>query len=226
MSSRAQESLDSLTTQTADSLAVSTLEKEVEEPKEIMPFFSSASFIYDYGKLAGLFLKTEMKQEVGAQIEFWNRLVLVGEFGTAKLEPNGAYQNANYISEGWYYRAGIGYKYDMNPKNNFALTLRYGQSFYGDKGRVEIFSKSGIHDDYVEPFNRENNTAYWYEVVLSSEKKIWKGLYTGFHMRLRVMGYYEQQQPLDVYSIPGYGRTFDNTIPAINLYLKYAFEMF
>ena len=196
--------------------------------KATMPFFSSASILFDYGKLVGLALDTESKYEGGVQLEFWNRLCLVGDLGKAELTPTQIYKNGNYLSEGTYYRLGIGYKHDMNPKNNLAFTFRYAQANYQDKADILIVSESGLYNDYSDAFERQDLSAFWYELVLSTEKRFWKGLYAGVHLRLRVMGEYDRTAPevFDTYVIPGYGRSFDKTIPAINLYLKYAFERF
>jgi hypothetical protein len=196
----------------------------VAEQVEVLPLFSSAAIVFDYGKLVGLALDTETKYEIGAQVDIKDKLLLIGEFGIATLTPNGAYVNTNYISEGSYFRVGLGYKINMNAKNNILFSLRYAKSTYSDKGTIDIKSSTGIFDTYNEPFEREEISAYWYEAVLSSETRLWKGLYAGFHIRLRVMGDYDKQLPLDVFSIPGYGRTFDKTIPAFNLYIKYALE--
>ncbi|UXP31129.1 DUF6048 family protein [Reichenbachiella agarivorans] len=191
-----------------------------------MPVLSSVSVLFDYGKLVGLVLDTESKYEIGGQVEFLNKLVVIGEYGIATLNPRGSYVNAAYVSEGSYYRVGLGYKIDMNEKNNFIFSLRYGSSTYSDQGEIQIHSASGIYDPLVQSFDRDDITAYWYEAVMSSEKRVWKGLYAGFHLRLRVMGDYDDQLPLDVFSIPGYGRTFDKTVPAFNLYIKYSLERF
>lgn len=214
-----------------DSVAVIVPSVAVETPADSLndvqfPILSSVALIFDYGKMIGLVLDTESKYEGGVQLEFYNKFFLTGEYGIATLEPNGAYINANYISKGSYWRAGLGYKVDMTPKYNFMFGFRYGQSSYSDKGEIEIVSQSGIYDTYVEPFERRNLSAHWYELVLSSERKVWKGLYAGFHARLRIMGGYDKQEPLDVFSIPGYGRTFSKTVPAINLYVKYSLEFF
>lgn len=190
------------------------------------PTLSSVALVFDYGKLVGLVLKTESKYEAGVQFEFFNKLQLVGEFGIATLAPNDVYVNANYVSKGSYWRVGLGYKIDMSPKYNFMFGVRYGQSTFSDGGEIQIVSNSGLYDTYLEPFDRDNLSAHWYELVMSSERRVWKGLYLGFHARLRVMGGYDEQVPLDVFSIPGYGRTIDKSVPAINLYIKYALELF
>lgn len=191
------------------------------------PFLSSAGLLFDYGKpVAGLLLDTEQKLEVGAQIEFFNKFFICAEYGSAVLEPDDAYQNAEYKSQGQYYRLGFGYKIDMNPKNNFYFSLRYGSARYQDEGIVTIQSESGLFEEYTSPYKRDDLFASWYEFVLSSEVKVWKGFYAGFHARFRVLNSFDEQAPIDTYSIPGYGRTIDKTIPAVNLYLKYAVGWF
>ncbi|UXX78026.1 DUF6048 family protein [Reichenbachiella carrageenanivorans] len=206
-------------------LAKETLVTE-EMTEKKMPLFSSVAVSLDYGKLFGQFLKTESKFEFGGQLEFRNKLILVGEYGFATLNPNGAYQNTDYQSEGNYFRVGLGYKIDMSAKNNIYFSARYARAAYSDKGTIDIASASGIYDDLMESFYRRDLSAQWFEVAMSSEARLWKGLYAGFHLRLRIMDKYDEQEPLDVYSIPGYGRTFDRSIPALNLYLKYALERF
>lgn len=203
-----------------------TGQDSLQQAPPAIPLISSVSVITDYGKLFGQLLNTESKHEYGVLLEFKNKWVVAGEFGLAKLNPDGGYQNTNYESEGHYFRAGLGYKWDMSPKNNMYLTMRYAQASFSDNGVLDITSASGIYDNISEGFERKDLSARWYEAVLSSESRLGKGLYAGFHLRFRVMDKYDEQQPIDVYTIPGYGRSFDNTIPALNLYLKYAFERF
>lgn len=193
---------------------------------EFKPFLSSIAVSVDYGKLAGQFLNTESKYEFGGQVELKDRFILIGEYGFSTLTPNDAYQNTDYQSEGSYYRVGLGYKVDFTAKNNIYFSARYAMASFKDRGTINITSASGIYDDLLEPFSRNDLSAQWFEVVMSSETKLWKSLYTGFHLRFRIMDKYDKQEPLDVYSVPGYGRTFDRTIPALNLYVKYALERF
>ncbi|MEP4092406.1 DUF6048 family protein [Reichenbachiella sp.] len=197
-----------------------------EEDQTPIPFLSSAALLIDYGKLFGQFLDAESKYELGTQFELKNRFVVLGEYGYATLNPAGAYQNTDYESEGSYFRVGLGYKIDMTTKNNLYFSVRYAKALYSDRGVIDITSASGIFNDLIYPFERTGLSAEWYELSMSSEARLWKGLYAGFHLRLRIMNKYDQQEPLDVYAIPGYGRTFDRSIPALNLYLKYAFERF
>lgn len=200
---------------------------EVEDSTSVqMPTLSSLAFLFDYGKLAGLGLNTESKYELGVQLELKNKWVVIGEFGIGILTPENVYVNTNYESKGSYYRLGLGYKIDMNQKNNAFLSVRYGASKFEDKGLVKIQSASGLYNEYQDPFDRKGLSANWFEVVLSTETRLWKSLYAGMHIRLRMMNDYDEFAPIDVYSVPGYGRTIDKSIPALNLYVKYALEWF
>lgn len=206
-----------------DSLQVAD-EQLIAEP--VKPFLSSIAFSVDYGKLIGQFLKTESKYEFGGQFEFKDRFVLIGEYGFSTLNPNGAYQNTDYQSDGYYYRMGLGYKIDFTAKSNLYISARYASAEFKDQGTIDISSASGLYNDLIDPFRREGLSAQWFELVMSSETRLWKSLYAGFHFRFRILDKYDEQTPLDVYAIPGYGRTFDRTIPAVNLYIKYAIERF
>ena len=199
---------------------------DLEDTVAAMPIVSSVGFVLDYGKFAGLILETESRYEIGAQVEFRNQWFVVGEFGFGTLTPKNAYVNANYKSTGSYYRLGLGYKIDMNQKNNAFLSVRYGASSFEDSGVAKIASESGLYEEYLEPFERKDLAANWFEVILTTETRLWKGLYAGMHLRLRIMNEYDKHAPIDVYSVPGYGRTIDKSIPALNLYVKYALEWF
>ena len=95
-----------------------------------------------------------------------------------------------------------------------------------------IRDRSGSQDDYSEQFERKNLEARWVEMVLTSESKVRlkksdpeariNQLFSlGFHLRLRVMSSYDRFSPIDVYSVPGYGRTVNNPNLALNLFLKF-----
>lgn len=199
---------------------------QVQGTKKRMPFTSSVAPYFDYGKAMMMWTSQETKYEFGVQVDFFNKLFLVTEFGYGELVPPDSYTNAGYTSSGNYYRFGVGYKIEKDQKFNFGISGRYARSSFSDQGTVEIISNTGIYDNFSQDFQRSDLSATWYEVVFHSEQRIWKGLYLGMIMRLRIMDKYDKQAPLDVYSIPGYGRTFDKTVPALNLYVKYAFENF
>ena len=130
-----------------------------------------------------------------------------------------AYKNAEYSSKGFYGRIGINYLYRYAPGVHLYIGAKYGKSFYEDEGTYELGSE--FWKNYKYSFQRTDLQADWFEVIIGSEKQ-WKGIiYLGFVTRLRALRSYDTFNPIEVYSIPGYGRTMDKTIPAVNLYIKF-----
>ena len=198
----------------------------IENQKLIRP-----SVYFDYGKLITRLIGYEDKIEGAASLLFLEQYELIGEIGQASLSPAESYTNGNYTSEGTYYRFGGGYLGTF--KSNFAIGLgaRYGVSKFRDYGFIEIEGESGIDNSYKRRFERNNLEARWWELVVTSEKKIrfnkdnlpaWYNnlLSIGFNIRMRFLVTYDKITPIDVYSIPGYGKSIDKSTPVVNLFVK------
>lgn len=194
-------------------------------------FFSGVEIYIDYGKLLLLASNFESKYEGGINFRFYGKYVLAGEFGYAVLDPLKAYDNAlNYTITGNYFRVGVDYYLNLDKKNALYGGLRYGVSQFSDAG--EFLLKSDFWEDYGETFGSDNLHADWFELIFGSEMRLGKGgseempkggLFLGWKARLRILMNFENREEPRVYAIPGYGRTFDNSIPALNFYLKYRF---
>jgi len=207
-----------------DSLIVESNQKSIEDLVKIKTFYPlirDVSAVLDYGKILGYLSGVEKKNEIGVQLGIKKNLLVVAEGGYSTLNPNDSYVNADYQVRGIYFRFGTGVRKVIDPKNSLSLSVRYAMSDFEDQGTINVTSSSGLFEPYEESFSRKSLTASWYELVLGSEKKINTKLSLGFYFRLRVMSKYDEQEPYDVFTIPGYGRTFDNTVPAVNLYLRY-----
>jgi hypothetical protein len=174
----------------------------------------------DYGKLLMLISPTEMKFEGGINLLFKEKLALALEVGMANNTPN-TYKNAEgYTVEGQYFRAGLDYVFPVKKPVDFMyIGVRYGMAQFSDRGIFEIGSE--FWNNFRNEFDRTGLSATWGEALLGSEGMMFDNFFMGFRLRLRVMIEYTEQEPVDVYSIPGYGRTFDKSIPAFNLYVKY-----
>ncbi|MGF1638156.1 MAG: DUF6048 family protein [Cyclobacteriaceae bacterium] len=178
--------------------------------------------IVDYGKLLTLPLGFEQKLHGALHLVMMKRFVLVGEYGYAKHMPGNAFENFEYYtSEGNYFQVGMDYKLQFNPTTFYYVGFRYGESNFSDEGKFVIGSY--LWNDYTETFGTNNMQANWYEMVIGSEAalKSIRNAYVGFFLRIRILNDYERRMPVNVYSIPGYGRTFDKRIPAFNLYFRY-----
>jgi hypothetical protein len=211
-----------------DSISIESTKRNVivEDTVSIQKgsFLNHLSLLLDYGKILALATDFESKNELGVELEFSNKFFLSTEFGRGEISPNDAYTNTNYKSKGNYFRFGFGYNGTLTDKSNMGLSVKYAESKFSDGGTIKIESTSGIFNSTADSFERTNLTAKWFEIVLHSESLIRTNLYAGFKFSIRRMFKYDNQFPIDVYTIPGYGRTFDKSTPALNLYIKYRFK--
>lgn len=176
----------------------------------------------DLLKLGSFALDRETKYE--GQVGFgYKRLTLVLEAGHAFYASALAYKNSeDYSVEGDYYRVGLDYAFNIGPKSQIILGLRYGISTFGHQGTFEVHSE--LWDNYIAtvPASQKSGaTANWGEVVLGSQSNIAKNLYFGWYFRWRKILERTTYDPIDIYYVPGYGKSIDNSVPAINLLLKY-----
>ena len=173
----------------------------------------------DYLKLGSFLLDFETKYEVGVGILYKNKIRLAGDWGYGKLKPQRAIKNGEYISEGTYYRVGADWVSSIDPRNNVYAGLRYAKGMFEDRATFTI--ESDLWDDFNGNLDRPNLEADWFELVIGSENNIWNNLFIGWVFRFRILNEYTSFEGFDVYTIPGYGRPINNTIPAVNLYVKY-----
>jgi hypothetical protein len=193
-------------------------------------FVSGVELKIDFGKLLMAWTKFETKLEAGINVRFFERMVLVTEFGSMVLNPLNAYDNTVfYTVEGQYARAGFDFYTSYDPKNFYFLGLRYGMSKFRDEGQFLI--ESDYWEDYEEGFGSENVQASWMEFVMGTETFLGFGkqknenskthLILGWNASLRFLTDFTNREEIPIYSIPGYGRTFNKVTPALNFYVKY-----
>lgn len=199
--------------------------------------FSGLALLADIGKpgLAQL-VDYENKLAFSAHLFFFDHFILSGEFGTGEISPEQAFNNVSYTSDGNFFRYGVDYQVVIKTENYLSIGFRRANADYSDQGSVFIQSASVLSEDYLRTFSRNSLSADWWEVVLGSEtkltptkskeemnivNKLLDNFYFGLTYRLRFNLNYQQQEGIGTYTIPGYGRTFDDSTPAVNLYLKY-----
>ncbi|MGB3467890.1 MAG: DUF6048 family protein [Cyclobacteriaceae bacterium] len=201
------------------------------------PLLSGISLTADIGKLiTGQLSEFEDKEAYSFHILLLDKIRVSAEYGEGTITPLDAFQNVDYRSEGYFYNYGLSYVVSPKLNNYISLGVRRGQAEYSDEGIITIISDSELSGDYRRSFNRESLSATWYEFIISSETRLFKekssrkknafnnllgNFYLGTNFRLRFSLDYESQDNPDIYTIPGYGRTFDKTVPVVNLFLKY-----
>lgn len=215
-----------------DSLETNEMEEEKEEEIKLVldtevsadtivhyGFLSGIEIGIDYLKLSSLLNKNETKYEGFLGILFKNKFVLVLEAGTAELDPPSAFKNGKYNSKGTYGRVGINYLLSFNDKSLLITGLRYGASTFSEIASFEVTNVFEFTQEYR--YSTNDRRAKWYEIVLGSETNIRKNIIAGGILRFRILGSVDKDGPFEPHSIPGYGRAFDRTIPALNLFVKY-----
>lgn len=231
----AQNESDTLQLDRPDSLSVLKSEIPIEavdiaDSLAEKKFISGVELSIDYGKILTLWTSFESKYEAGINLRFYEKIVLAAEMGYAELNPLKAYDNALYYTvKGSYARLGIDYYTAYDPGNFYYAGFRYGMSSFEDEG-VFLFD-SEYWEDYEEGFGSTGITASWAEIILGTETFLNIGkkneenpkskLLLGWKFRLRFLTNFQNREEPRIYSIPGYGRTFDSVVPALNFYIKY-----
>ena len=176
----------------------------------------------DILKLGTFALDKETKYEGQVGIGY-KRLTIVVEAGHGYYASALAYKNSdNYSVEGDYYRIGLDYAFNIGAKNQILLGLRYGTSTFGHQGTFAVYSE--LWDNYrtaIPASESTGATATWGEVILGSQTNIARNLHFGWYFRLRKMLERTTYEPIDIFYVPGYGKSIDGSVPAINLFLKY-----
>lgn len=186
-------------------------------------FRSGIQFYVDYGKLLTYFSQYESKLEGGAGVVVLKRFLFNAEYGTAVLEPAETFKNVSeYKAEGDYYRLGLDYIFALNENNFLNLGARYAMCNYSDEGVFLIGSE--LWEEYQGAFGSNNLQATWGEIVMTSETRLSDRFFLGIKARLRLLIDSDERQDIPVYAIPGYGRYFDKSIPALNFHLKYKID--
>jgi hypothetical protein len=175
----------------------------------------------DYGKIATLPTNFETKIEGGLGFRVGKHLMPVIYSGTSTLQPDNAIVNGTYQSKGWYFRAGLEYIFSLDLRNNLIFGARYGQSFFNEELTYVI--ESELFDNLTGSAERYDLGAAWTEVVVGSEMQLGEGpFFVGGYFTFRILVNRDEFEPFDTERIPGYGRTVDKTVPALQLYLKLA----
>lgn len=185
-----------------------------------IPVKGGLQLYVDYGKILMGITDFETKYEAGIAIQLKYRFQPNFQAGIATLEPSSAIENGAYKAQGQYWKAGLNYLLPFDANHHFYAGVKYGQSTFDDEGTYKI--ESNVWPDLEGEFKRSGFEASWYELVLGSEKLIANGqIRIGGMFGVRFIAEKPKEDFIDIYAIPGYGRTLDKTVPYLNVYIKY-----
>ncbi|MEP2772896.1 MAG: DUF6048 family protein [Fulvivirga sp.] len=183
---------------------------------------SGLELSFDYGKLFTFAADFESKWSGGVGYRYKNKVMLSLIAGVATLDPQNAYENGTYHAEGQFGSASLNYIITIKPGNYLYFGSGYGVSMYEDSYSYII--GNSIWPTATETQSRKDLQANWAFINIGSEKKLKiNGLFLGGVFSIRKLLDYDEFEPVDTYAIPGYGRTSDSTVPALNIYIKYLF---
>ncbi len=185
---------------------------------------------WDYGQTLMLWQVHSKKHEGGLEWLLFDKMQIFAETGYMKINSNIIYKNIDYLNEGHFYRLGLGYLGYLDEINRLGLGIRFAQSKFKDEGMIYMNSET-INSPLRDNFKRFELEATWVEIVLNSEKQLkpkknmpesyWNKLFSiGIMIRYKILLDYPVYQPIEVYSIPGYGRLLNKRTLGFNLFLK------
>ncbi len=197
------------------------------------------AFHVDYGKVLTLPFDFENKVEGGVVLELFENIELVGEYGFWDKNSNQAIENGTYNSTGVYYRAGLGFTFPFNtPGNRIGVGFRYANSQFDDEGTYTIDATDNLSSAFTDSFTRQNLSATWISGVITSvgqlklrksvpESPLNRMFRIGLQLRWRFLieqdrfGDPSNPEVIEVYTIPGYGRTLADSNMALNLFIRF-----
>ncbi len=220
-SSQAQDSLR-FSADTADVVPFESEQIDTSTTTPIRKRLFSPGLLVDYGKLMTMPLDFETKWEIGVDLLIAEKWQLVAEYGQSEVSPDQAYKNGDYRASGNHYRIGFGYIPLQTPPNGrLGLGVRYGASTFDEAATLTI--SSDIQPSFVRVLDRSALQANWWELVIYSDQKLNEWMSIGFHLRMRFLLEVDQpENDLEVYAIPGYGKSLDSSIPALNLVMRFS----
>ena len=185
---------------------------------------------WDYGQTLMLWQENSKKHEGGLEWLLFDKMQIFAETGYMKINSNIIYKNIDYLNEGHFYRLGLGYLGYLDEINRLGLGIGFAQSKFKDEGMIYMNSET-INSPLRDNFKRFELEATWVEIVLNSEKQLkpkknmpesyWNKLFSiGIMIRYKILLDYPVYQPIEVFSIPGYGRLLNKRTLGFNLFLK------
>ena len=151
-----------------------------------------------------------------------------GEAGFENLsfsENHAEERNYQYQSNGTFLKAGILYDFfnveERGNNDNIFIGLNYGYALQ-KHGSQHFLIQNGYWNDYQSSMDDYFLQTHWVELMAGPRTEIFKNLYMGWTLNLRVKMFQNNSNPLKPYSVPGFGNG-NNTI---NLGFSYLIEYF
>jgi hypothetical protein len=161
--------------------------------------------------------------EISGNYEITKDLFGYVELGTQSTEFNDP--EYHYSSKGGYTRIGIDYNYmkHVAPESadKMLIGIRYGfTSFYHEADNISISDDiwGTSEGSYIE---RTWMSASWMEITMGMKAHLFNNFYMGWTTRFKVKLWEQNDDQMEAYYIPGFGRAWSNTRIGLNYSLFY-----
>ncbi len=162
---------------------------------------------------------------IGASLdyEFKPNIFAVVEGGWLDYHPD--HQSYSYQISGFYTLVGADYnvlKNENRIKNDILfIGLRYGASSFNQK--VDNITISNYWGNYVGNFENEQLFGQWAEITggIKAELYFAKNVFVGWTLRAKILISGKDNEVLEPYIIPGYGKTEKNFRFGLSWFIAY-----
>jgi hypothetical protein len=139
------------------------------------------------------------------EIDF-HKYFLTVEGGIDRISRSGSF---DYSSQGTFFRVGIEQNlipYSIN-RNVITVGLRYAYTSFSDE---ITFSSRNVFQEGNIQFRNEALTASWLETGIGLRGRIWKNLYMGYQLRVKLFKRVQGEGVLETFDVPGFGKNKRN----------------
>ena len=179
-------------------------------------------FGYDLlGPLYNVVSRSRGGWEVTGEIDLY-KFFLIAEYGNEHFDYGDSLYH--YRSNGNYLRLG----FDINTmsRDKFGSELFFGFRYVKGSFTESLSGSTSVYQWGFAYFNDENPDleSSWIEFTAGMKAKVWKKLYMGYTLRLKLSPKITGEQNIEPYRIPGYGLASETNFWGINYYIAWRFD--
>ncbi|EMR01443.1 DUF6048 family protein [Cesiribacter andamanensis] len=109
-----------------------------------------------------------------------------------------------------------------DPDHNLVtIGLGYGRSWFDETLSGVVEDPRGIYGDSEVNRSSTGLRSGWFSLSGGMQARIWKQLYTGYNLSLKLLPHFSEEEQLQIYEVPGYGRASAASSFEFSYYLLY-----
>jgi len=166
--------------------------------------------------------------EVSADFEIKRDIYLAGEYGVESI--NLEKETHNYISDGYYFRAGFDKNF-MKSEDPSEYEMVFGGLRYGFASQTHSGNTIIIYDPYWVSESSANLSdaacqTHWIEIVGGIKVELFRNFFMGWSVRGRIRLAHSGYSIMEPYNVPGYGNGAKKSNLGLNFSLYYRIPLY